>query len=225
MFYTALIMGLAGSLHCAGMCSPLAMAVTRTRSFTLAILLYNTGRILTYACLGATAAMLGSYINWVPYQFAVSLTLGIIFLAWGINGYRRIRVPFLGNGIERIGGYLKNLFAEFLKRKSAVSTFMMGMLNGLLPCGLTYIALSACLILPRAEDGFLFMIIFGLGTWPVMIGFTRLLNKIMALRKFSLAKMSRIAFVFIGCILLARTFSIHPPEKISTTHSSGILCE
>jgi sulfite exporter TauE/SafE len=107
---------------------------------------------------------------------------------------------------------LKKGFGIASNQKSGFTTFILGMLNGLLPCGLTYLALSACLILPSATDGFLFMLLFGLGTWPVMIGSVKLLSHLK--NSFSLARLSKVALIFVGCTLLLRVWWIHPHTEI-----------
>ncbi len=210
MFYTALIMGLAGSLHCAGMCSPLAMAIANSNPFVLAKLVYNTGRVLTYALMGAGVAAVGSLVQFAPYQQIVSIALGSVFVLLGIGGISSIRIPYLTAGISRFTSWLKKLFSRVLQHKSIPATMLMGMLNGLLPCGLTYLALTACLISPTATDGFWFMVFFGLGTWPVMIGMTWVMNISFVKRLLNLGRLSRIALIFVGCLLFVRVWMTHP---------------
>jgi hypothetical protein len=226
MFYTAIIMGLAGSLHCAGMCSPLAVAVTSKKPFLLSGIIYNSGRILIYALLGALAATFGSALHLAPYQQTISIVLGIAFLLIGL-GLFTTQIPYLGTLVVKFTSQLKKLFGKVLQRKSSLTTFSLGMINGLLPCGLTYLALSACLILPSASEGFLFMLCFGLGTWPVMVGFTRLLNLAFLKNPFSLGRFSKIAMVTIGCLLLLRVWWVHPhaSNSLVNTNEQGILCK
>jgi uncharacterized protein len=202
---TALVMGLAGSLHCAGMCSPLAMALTKNNPFLLSGIMYNSGRVLVYALLGAMASALGAIVHLAPYQQTVSITLGIIFLLVG-SGIGSMRLPYFGAKAVLFTAFLKKIFGSLLHQKSLTATFLLGMVNGFLPCGLTYMALSACLVLPWAMDGFLFMIYFGLGTWPVMVGLTKLVNVVKWKSNFSLARFSKIAMIFIGCLLLFRVW-------------------
>jgi hypothetical protein len=207
MYYTAIIMGLAGSLHCAGMCSPLAMAVTRSKPFLWSSILYNSGRIFIYALLGTLAATFGSFIQLSSYQQAISIALGCLFILAGIS-FHHMRIPLMDKAIVSLTSYLKKYFKIVNQQKSGTTTLMLGMLNGMLPCGLTYLALSACLIMPSASDGFLFMLFFGIGTWPVMIGSVKLLSLLK--NNFSLARLSKIALVFVGCTLLLRVWWIHP---------------
>lgn len=83
--WTAIVLGLAGSLHCAGMCSPLAMAVTARKPFVINKVIYNTGRIFTYGLLGVLAAVFGGLFSLTAYQECCHLPWAQFF----IDGSRR----------------------------------------------------------------------------------------------------------------------------------------
>ena len=125
MLYTAIMMGLAGSFHCAGMCSPLAMAVTRNNPFLLSSVLYNSGRILVYAILGSVAAAFGSFIQLFSYQQVISVVLGVLFILAGIT-YRSFRLPVFDGMISSFTMFLKKKFGVFLNKKSAPGTVVLG---------------------------------------------------------------------------------------------------
>lgn len=228
MFYAAIIMGLAGSLHCAGMCSPLVMAATAHKPFVISKIVYNTGRILVYAALGAVAAGAGSFFELGTYQRVVSISLGVIFLLVGVGALTGRHVPFLRVPVEQAVGLLRKGFSYVLHRSSFLSLLLAGAINGLLPCGLTYLALSACLLLPSAVDGVLFMLLFGMGTWPVMVGFAWLLRRPIIQNKFSTVRFSRWALVIMGCLLLARVWWPHShPATLPNAKPLGAIttCE
>ncbi|MFN5171377.1 MAG: sulfite exporter TauE/SafE family protein [Cyclobacteriaceae bacterium] len=178
MWYTAAILGLAGSLHCAGMCSPLVLAVARVQPFAATKVVYNTGRVLVYGLLGALAASAGSVFNLADYQQAISLVMGVVLLAVALGWWRSFRIPVISDGVAWLTHQVKKPFAHFLQRKSYWATFALGGLNGLLPCGLSLLALTYTFVLPGAREGAFFMVAFGLGTWPVMVGFTALLDRL-----------------------------------------------
>jgi uncharacterized protein len=173
------------------------------------------------------AAALGSLVQLAPYQQVVSFSLGSVFLLLGVGGISGIRIPYITAGINRLANLIKKLFGAVLRQKSPWATGMMGMINGLLPCGLTYLALSACLILSSAGEGFLFMIFFGLGTWPVMIGLTWVMNRAMIKSRFNLARFSKIALVLVGCLLFLRVWFTHTHESTLKGNVSGVetVCE
>lgn len=206
MWWTALIMGFAGSLHCAGMCSPLAMAVTSQKPFLLNKIIYNSGRIFTYGVLGAIAASFGSLFIITPYQGVISFIVGAVFLLMGIGAISGVRIPFVTAALNSFTGRLKNLFNFWLKKKNNIAVLIMGMLNGLLPCGLTYLAMTYCFIMPSMKEGFWFMLLFGAGTWPVMIGFTWLLGIGFGKIKVNYQRITTVVFITIGVWLLARVF-------------------
>jgi sulfite exporter TauE/SafE len=228
MWWTALIMGFAGSLHCAGMCSPLAMAITTQKPFLLNKLIYNAGRIFTYGVLGVIAASFGSVFMITPYQGIISFIIGAVFLLMGIGAISGVRIPFITAGLNRFTGRLKNLFNFWLKRKGNFAVLIMGMLNGLLPCGLTYLAMTYCFILPSWSEGFWFMILFGVGTWPVMIGFTWLLGIGFGKIKVNYQRITTVVFIVIGAWLLARVMvnnsMNHHLHLFGQAHTEEVIC-
>lgn len=225
--WTAIVLGLAGSLHCAGMCSPLAMAVTARKPLVLNKVVYNTGRILTYGLLGVLAAAFGSLFSLTAYQGVLSFLMGTIFLLMGVGALTGIHIPYLSNLINRLTSMLKRLFGVWLQKKQSGAVFVMGMLNGLLPCGLTYLALTYCFILPSAADGFVFMLFFGLGTWPVMIGVSWLMSLGFTRLTQNYKRIAMLAFSVIGIWLMVRVFVQHPMQHDLTnkrTPSEEVIC-
>lgn len=219
MFFTALVMGFAGSLHCIGMCSPLAMAVSNLNSrATLNRVIYNAGRILTYGILGAVVGTIGWVLPFGNFQNLLSIVLGVSLLLLGVLGVSNINVPLLTGILQRATTKLKLLFGRFLQRKSYVSVFVLGSLNGLLPCGLTFLALTFCLTLNGPVDSFNYMLLFGMGTLPAMLGLTTLLMTLVKRFNISLKKLTTTMLILSGCLLIARVFIFHQhamPEEYS----------
>jgi len=213
--WTAVVIGLAGSLHCAGMCSPLAMAITSNRPFLRDKIIYNSGRVLTYGLLGALAASFGSLFSLSSYQSIISFSIGSLFLLMGFGAISGVRIPILTQALNKFTTQLKKLFNYWLQKRGSMAVFIMGMLNGLLPCGLTYLAMTYCFILPAAREGFVYMLFFGLGTWPVMIGITWLMG--LGFRRITInyQKITTVVFIAIGIWMMARVFITHS----SASHS------
>ncbi len=228
MWWTALVMGFAGSLHCAGMCSPLAMAITSQKPFLLNKIIYNSGRVFTYGILGMIAASFGSLFMITPYQGIISFLIGAVFLLMGIGAISGVRIPFITTALNNFTGRLKGLFQVWLKRKNHFAVLIMGMLNGLLPCGLTYLAMTYCFILPGMMDGFWFMIWFGAGTWPVMIGFTWLMGLGFGKLKVNYQKITTVVFIMMGVWILARVLIDQPMEShlhlFGKTSTEEVIC-
>ncbi len=170
--YTAFLLGLAGSMHCVGMCGPIAMALpyqSQSRLGTFSnILLYNSGRILTYSILGFLLGVVGQTFALAGIQTYVSIGLGILILIaalFSINlEYQLLQLPAL----NRLNTWVKQQLSSLLSRKKASTLFSVGMLNGLLPCGLVYMAVVGALTAPSVLEGSAYMALFGLGTLPLL---------------------------------------------------------
>ena len=215
MVLTALIMGLTGSLHCVGMCSPLAMAVgnINTRAF-LNRAVYNAGRIVTYGLLGLTIAGVGLAFPISKFQNLVSILLGVILLLAGI-GLLKVNIPIFSRAIGTLTFTIKKLFTKFLNRKNFGSVFVLGTLNGILPCGLVWIALTYSLTLQSPLEGFNFMMLFGLGTLPVMLGFTSIITQLLKRFNFNFQHITSAMLILSGILLIVRVFIIHLPHQHS----------
>jgi sulfite exporter TauE/SafE len=225
MYLTALLIGLAGSLHCVGMCSPLALAVSgMSRSYVLARFLYNAGRILTYGFLGALVGSFGAIAGLTQYQTLLSAVLGAVLVLLGLGGVSVVRIPLLTPALQRLAGWLKSLFSAQVKSKSTVSFALMGGINGLLPCGLTYFALTYCITVPNAITGFQFMVFFGLGTLPVMLGIPAVLSFLGSRLKVNIQRLTAVAMVLLGVLLLVRSVMVHPQDMPAASASTEVVC-
>lgn len=216
MWVSALILGFAGSLHCVGMCSPLAMAVTMNRpSAILNRLIYNAGRILTYGLLGMLIAAIGMTLPLRNFQNITSICLGLFLLLIGLGGIRTVHIPFITPLLQTVTNFLKKAFAGHLRQKTSMSVFILGTLNGLLPCGLTFIALTWCLSLAGPIDGLFFMLLFGMGTLPVMLGVTALIPLFVKKFNWNVQGLASSMMIISGIILIARVFFVHLPHAPS----------
>lgn len=213
MLTTALILGFAGSLHCAGMCSPLAFAVT-SKSGLANKILYNVGRIFMYCLMGAVVSSIGVVLP-VYVQYAISITLGVALLIIGITG-SNFKIPLL-TPLIRVTSFIKAQFSNFLQQKRYGSVFMMGILNGILPCGLTFLALTACITLNGPIGGFIFMAAFGAGTLPVMLGLISIIPFFAKHFKFNVAKLSVAMQLAAGCLLIVRVLLVDPGAHLPVT--------
>lgn len=219
--WTALLLGLTGSLHCAGMCSPLVIAVTGGRSAFLRRLEYNAGRIAVYGFFGGMAAWLGNAFGWTAYRGILSVVTGTVMIAFALAGITRLRIPVVTPVIQRMTMLLKKYFGWFLSRKAWYARVAMGAVNGLLPCGLTYLAVTYCLILPSPADGIWFMLVFGAGTLGVMLGFPMLVSMLARRFRFNFSKVATVMLLLAGVTLVGRAFLEHSPMQ---EHSVVTVC-
>ncbi|HMO61699.1 MAG TPA: sulfite exporter TauE/SafE family protein [Ferruginibacter sp.] len=168
----ACIMGVTGSFHCVGMCGPLALAlplqgVGLSKQFA-GTLLYNTGRITAYSLFGLLAGAVGEGFTAFGFQRWVSLLAGVFILtllvipkwfpAW--NRHLHSSPVFFQQ--------LREVFGKLFFKKNQASFFAIGFLNGLLPCGMVYLAFAGAAATGSFTTAILFMVFFGLGTLPAM---------------------------------------------------------
>jgi sulfite exporter TauE/SafE len=167
----AFLLGALGSAHCVGMCGPIALAVPSARTSFLGrtgdALLLNGGRVVTYALLGALFGVFGRGVHLAGLQQGVSVVLGVIMLLVVIVPALFRKDLFAGAALGSIGA-LRGAMARNLRRTSPEGLMVTGLLNGLLPCGLVYLAIAGALVQDGAWNGALFMAAFGLGTWPAL---------------------------------------------------------
>jgi uncharacterized protein len=209
--WTAFILGLVGSLHCAGMCGPLVLALPTTGGATSSGLfgrsLYNLGRIITYCILGAVFGLIGHTLSLAGFQRWLSLGAGAAILI-GLAASSRYA---LNTPVTRAAAGLKSGFAKLLPKHTHVSIVFLGLLNGLLPCGLVYAACAGAV----AAGGFIasveYMLAFGLGTVPMMLGIGFVGRKIQVAIRFKLQKLIPISLVLVGALLILRGLSLGIP--------------
>jgi sulfite exporter TauE/SafE len=170
--WTAFLIGLAGSLHCIGMCGPIAIAlpvgdVSRTRH-VVGRVSYNLGRVLTYALLGVGAGLVGQTIRVSGYQQVLSIVLGSLILLAVILPGKFGAILFGSRLHARLFEPIRRYWGRLFGQNSVRSMFVVGVLNGFLPCGLVYVALAGAATTGAPLPGALYMAVFGLGTFPVM---------------------------------------------------------
>lgn len=168
----ALILGLAGSLHCIGMCGPLVLSLPGQNSWGKQFVnnsVYQTGRILTYFILGLIIGSFGESLSFVGIQQPLSLSIGVLILVF-LFLPKKLKLKMEQKvGEIWLSRKLKNWWAYFFRKQSIPAFFMVGMINGLLPCGLVYAALAGAIAGGSALNGGLFMLAFGLGTTPGLL--------------------------------------------------------
>lgn len=166
---TGLSIGLLGGLHCIGMCGPIALSLPVHRLSHVqkysSIFLYNIGRAFTYALLGTIPGLLGSSFQIFGLQQALSITAGVLMLIFALIYF--LRPDLLSSG--KIGVRISSLLgSEMRKEKTYTTFFTIGLINGLLPCGLVYMALLTAFSTGSVWKGSVLMFFFGLGTLPLM---------------------------------------------------------
>lgn len=226
MLYTAFILGLVGSLHCVGMCGPLTLllptdARSKTR-FLTGRLLYNLGRVSTYALLGILIGFIGEQVAVFISQKWVSIGFGLLIIA-GLIIYKffnqSLRFVYLNS---RLNNWLSGIFGKVGKRPFFLSQYAFGLVNGLLPCGMVYAALAGAFMQVQVWQGGVYMLLFGLGTLPLMllasVGFGFVRNN----HIFSFKHVVPISYSIIAILLIFRGISGDIPSLHTQTGSSFI---
>lgn len=173
ILFTALLLGLAGSLHCVGMCGPLLLALPldagAKRKVLTTLLVYHSGRILTYALLGVFFGLVGKAMALAGFQKVLAISAGVFMLAMAVMAWRFERLVTALPGFAAFTQGVKSGIGRLLRSNPKGSTFSIGLLNGLLPCGMVYAALAGAIATTGGMEGGLFMAVFGLGTLPLLL--------------------------------------------------------
>ncbi len=213
--WTAVTLGLLGSLHCVGMCGPIAMLLpyqAESRSWTWFYMAsYHLGRIASYALIGILPGLLGLSFLLAGYQKGLSISLGILLLlaaifAWSLSGTWEKRL-----GLLRWQQWVQKRLGQLLGSQHRFRFFGVGMLNGFLPCGLVYVALAGAVGQPSVGGAMAYMALFGLGTVPLMMGASVLGNRLGRGMRPYLRRVYPWAMVLMGVLLLSRGLSIDLP--------------
>jgi len=168
----AFVVGLVGSLHCIGMCGPIAIALpvpdSSNLSFFTGRILYNLGRVVTYAFLGAVLGLVGSKIALAGFQQVVSIVIGVVIIIAVLLPQKYKNFFAQHPVIQKLAHPLKSNIGVLFSKGTFSAMFLIGILNGFLPCGLVYVALAGAIASGDAISGSAVMILFGLGTVPAM---------------------------------------------------------
>lgn len=212
---SALVLGLMGSFHCAGMCGPIAIALplhgNTVPQKIFGGTLYNVGRTITYGIMGTIFGLLGQGIQMIGFQQKISVIMGaimiisVLFPALFKNQYR------MDKSLFSFVGKLKKQIGEMFSIRSFQSLFFIGMLNGLLPCGLVYMAIAGAIGTGGVVEGSLYMILFGLGTIPMLLTIS-LAGNIMSLAiRRKINKLIPVLVIVVGLLFVLRGLSLGIP--------------
>lgn len=230
MSYLALafFMGLFGSLHCVAMCGPLVLAFTTNhghRAWRVLVhtILYQIGRVAMYGLLGLAIGAIGHVLDIKSWQQGITLATGFLLVTLGVaalfgrqaHAFVRLQQRFVtpltrwvGYWLYRPGGHL-----------------VVGMLNGLLPCGMVYMGLTAALSADSLQGSCLFMLSFGLGTWPAMVAVALIGSFAKARLKFNFAFWLPVISIVMGGWFLLRGANLDIPYLSPLIYPKGaIVC-
>ncbi|WP_406843125.1 sulfite exporter TauE/SafE family protein [Flavobacterium soyae] len=172
MLFSALILGLISSLHCVGMCGPIAMMLpvdhrNEAKKVTQ-IITYHLGRLTAYSAIGLIFGLLGKGFFLAGMQQRMSIFIGIAMILIALIPEKVFAKYNFSKPVYRVISNIKTSLGSQFKKKSYKSLFTIGLLNGFLPCGMVYVALFGAIAMQSAGFGVLYMLLYGLGTIPLM---------------------------------------------------------
>lgn len=206
-------LGILGSLHCIGMCGPIALSISgnfETNYYRIRnIILYNGGRALSYSFMGFLLGLIGNRFALSGYQQILSISaglfiIGIFIFKYLINSNLNIIKPFN----VKIQNILASLMA---KPKDHWFYLQVGIVNAWLPCGLVYLALASALTTAHPLGGGLFMLFFGLGTLPLMASLMFVGNYFSQSLRLKLTKAIPFFILFTAILLILRGMNLGIP--------------
>jgi len=208
MLYSAFIFGLISSLHCIGMCGPIAMMLPVDRNNqakkAVQIMLYQMGRLSAYGSLGLVFGILGKGFYMAGIQQSISIIVGIFMITIAVVPERIFMKYNFSKPIYKVISNVKSSLGNQFKRKSPDALFTIGLLNGFLPCGLVYAALFGAIAMQNVTLGVSYMLLYGLGTIPMMSAVVYISNILSTPVRSKMQKMIPIATVIIGTLFILR---------------------
>lgn len=207
--------GFLGSFHCVGMCGPLALALPGADRDTIPMVIsrvvYNLGRVITYSSLGIAVGLLSKMVSISGFQQGLSISIGIlILLGLTVSAFRQKLnewKSYPSKLMKKATSPIKSLF----NKGTIGALFLIGLLNGLLPCGFVYMALVTALTTGTVVKSVIFMAGFGLGTIPAMLGVSLASGLISLSLRRKLKKLSPYFMAVVGILLILRGLNLAIP--------------
>lgn len=172
MLLSGFILGLLGSLHCVGMCGPIAFMLPVDRSNSIKklsqITIYHLGRLMAYSIIGLVFGLIGKSLYIFGIQQQLSIAIGIIMILLVVIPYKTIGKYNFSKPLNKLISKVKSNLGIALKKKTADTFLTIGFLNGFLPCGLVYMAVFGAVATGSLFEGSIYMLLFGIGTIPLM---------------------------------------------------------
>jgi len=177
MIWSGLLLGLAGSLHCAGMCGPLVLAIGKNT--TAYQLIHHAGRIISYLMVGLLVGWGVSELPGAIWQSAWKIGASVLLLGIAFFQISRTRI-----NLKWVFAGWRWIMGKAFKLPGLARPALVGLAHGFLPCGLSFAAALTAGVFSSKAESIAFMGLFGLGTLPALLGFQGLLAPILAKRKY-----------------------------------------
>lgn len=229
MLIAAFILGLLGSFHCVGMCGPIAfmLPINREKNHIklVQITLYHVGRLLAYGMIGLVFGLIGKSLYLFGFQQQLSIIIGVLMIIIILIPYKTFSKYNGSTPIFKGISKIKSALGAAFKKKTPETFLTIGFLNGLLPCGMVYMAVFAAIASGTAYNGGLYMVVFGLGTIPLMTTAIYLSHLFSVAIRQKIQKAIPVFVVIIGLLFIIRGLGLGipylspaPMQKIVSSH-------
>lgn len=215
LIVSAIALGFASGFHCIGMCGPIALSMGLTKkqaaNFYLQNLTYQLGRIFTYSLLGALLGIIGQGFEMAGFQKYLTISAGALLIIMAVFSFGgkdfASKIPFLSKFLYSV----KMNLGKLLQKADYRSRFTTGLLNGFLPCGMVYMALTASLAGGGIWQGALYMALFGLGTLPFMFAIVLAGNLMNQAFRVKVLKAVPVIMIILGGLFILRGLELGIP--------------
>lgn len=228
MLYSALILGLISSLHCVAMCGPIALMLpvdkTNPAKRVVQMMTYHVGRMTAYASLGVLFGLLGRGFFMAGFQQKLSVIVGIILITIAVVPERKFAQFNFSKPVYKLLSKIKSTLGKQFKRKSFKALFIIGLLNGFLPCGMVYAALFGALAMPNFISSISYMMLYGMGTIPLLV----LVTQLTQFTQFTFQKLQKlipVVLLLIGSLFILRGAGMAIPYLSPNTVSLHVQQE
>lgn len=214
MYWTALVLGFLGNFHCIGMCGPIALSLPvgklgkRQRFFS--ILQYNLGRLLAYGVIGAIIGVFGLGLRYIGIVQLLSVFSGVVLFFIGLFSLPQLKFKMI-EAPRVFVQWVQQKISYYMKNRSRVTLFFVGFFNGFLPCGLVYAGLVGSLVADSWWGGVLYMLIFGVGTLPLMVALPYISGSITPRIRSKMRKVVPYSIMFFGVLFIIRGANLGIP--------------
>lgn len=233
MLLSGFILGLISSLHCLGMCGPIAMMLPvdhkNQAKKTTQLLTYHLGRITAYMTLGLVFGLLGKGLFLAGMQQQLSIIIGVLMIVFVLIPEKVFARYNFSKPVYKVISQVKTKLGSQFKKRSYKALFTIGLLNGFLPCGLVYVALFGAIAMQNETLGVSYMFLYGLGTIPMMSMVTYVSGFLTVPVRNQIQKIIPIVTVCIGMLFIMRGLGLDipfvSPSNMSLFVQSNSICK
>lgn len=215
LIISAVGLGFASGFHCIGMCGPIALSMGLTKkqatNYYLQNLTYQFGRIFTYTLLGGILGIIGEGFEMAGFQRYLTIGVGVLLIIMALFSFGgkdfASKIPFISKFLFKV----KSNLGKLLQKADYRSRFTTGILNGFLPCGMVYMALTASLASGGIWQGAFYMSLFGLGTLPFMFTVVLVGNLMSQTFRIKVLKVVPVVMIILGGLFIVRGLELGIP--------------